>query len=501
MEDLERHLAAAQRITHCGSWELILDDLVDLKRNQLRWSDEAYRIFGYEPGGLELTGDAFFSGVHPDDRDAILEATHRAITTGVTFSIDHRVIRPDGSVRIVHEESEIERDAAGRPIRMIGTVQDITEQRATESKLVFQDRLAAVGQLAAGVAHEINNPLAAVLANLELLERELGALDLPAQVRAHLKDAQEGADRVKVIVRDITVFARSDESPRNALELTGVLDSSIRLANHELKHRARVIKDLQPIPPVAGSSARLGQVFLNLLRNAAHAIPEGDPDRHSVRVTARSEGGRVVVEISDTGSGIPLEMRSRLFTPFVTSKHEGMGLGLSISHRIISELGGEISFDSRVGEGTTFRVSLLPAGPSRTPQGSGTHATQPKARPRVLIIDDEVTITNALRRHLQSDHEVTVENDPVAALTLLKGGASFDVILCDVMMPKLNGAQLHRELAAIAPAQAAVTILMTGGSVPRDAVELLATGRVANLTKPFDLDELRALIRTLHTSS
>jgi CheY-like chemotaxis protein len=122
-------------------------------------------------------------------------------------------------------------------------------------------------------------------------------------------------------------------------------------------------------------------------------------------------------------------------------------------------------------------------------------------RPRVLIIDDEVTITNALRRHLSSDHDVTIENDPVAALALLRGGAVFDVILCDVMMPKLNGAQLHRELVAFAPAQAAVTILMTGGSLPHDAVELISTGRVANLNKPFDLDTLRALILTLPTSS
>jgi DNA-binding response OmpR family regulator len=126
---------------------------------------------------------------------------------------------------------------------------------------------------------------------------------------------------------------------------------------------------------------------------------------------------------------------------------------------------------------------------------------QPKARPRVLIIDDEVTLTNALRRHLQSDHDVAVENDPVAALALLKAGTTFDAILCDMMMPKLNGAQLHRELATFAPGQAAVTIMMTGGSVPREALELLASGRIANLTKPFDLDELRALIRSLHTSS
>jgi len=119
--------------------------------------------------------------------------------------------------------------------------------------------------------------------------------------------------------------------------------------------------------------------------------------------------------------------------------------------------------------------------------------------PRLLIIDDEVTITNALRRHLQCDHEVTVQNDPVAALAHLREGARFDVILCDMMMPKMNGAQLHRELTTFAPALAAATIIMTGGSVPRDAVELLASGRVANLNKPFDLDELRALIRSLHT--
>lgn len=501
MEDPERHLAAAQRITHCGSWELDLGDLVDLKANPLRWSDEVFRIFGYEPGEIEVTAENFFGAVHPDDRDRILAATHAALDDGAPYDVDHRVIRPDGSVRIVREASEIQRDAAGRPIRMIGTVQDITDQRATESQLVSQDRLASVGQLAASVAHEINNPLTAVLANLEMLERELGALELSPQTRAHLRDAKEGAERVKMIVRDITVFARADESPRHGLELTGVIDSSIRLANHELKHRARVIKDLQPIPLVAGNSARLGQVFLNLLRNAAHAIPEGDPERNTVSVSARAEGGRVIVEIADTGDGIPAEMRSRVFTPLATSKREGLGLGLSISHRIISELGGEISFASKVGQGTTFRVSLLPAAPARTPQGSGTHAVLPKVRPRLLIIDDEVTITNALRRHLQSDHEVTVQNDPVAALALLRDGASFDVILCDMMMPKLNGAQLHRELSVIAPAQAAVTILMTGGSVPRDAIELLATGRVANLTKPFELDELRALIGTLHRSS
>ncbi|MBL0216168.1 MAG: PAS domain-containing protein [Myxococcales bacterium] len=494
----EKHLAAAQRITHCGSWELDLGDLVELNRNPLRWSDEVFRIFGYEPGGIEVTNESFFAHVHPDDRESIASAVRTAIETGTPYSIDHRVIRPDGSVRIVHEESELQCDASGRPIRMIGTVQDVTEERTTETQLVFQDRLATVGTLAAGVAHEINNPLASVIANLEMIERSLAHVtSLPPQLAGQLRDAKEGADRVRTIVRDLMVFARADDLPRGAIELQGVIESSLRLANHDLKHRARVIWDLDPIPPVIGNQARLGQVFLNLFRNAAHAIPDGDPDRHHVRVSTRLTGGRVVVEVTDTGSGIPPELRSRLFTPFVTSKRDGMGLGLSISHRIIAELGGELSFTSEPGQGTTFTVSLVPARALRSPQGSGTHPTQPLGRVKVLIIDDEVTITNALRRHLQPDHDVTVENDPIAALALIRDGGAFDVILCDLIMPRMNGVQLHRELTAISPAQAAATILMTGGSVPKDAVELLASGRIANLTKPFDLDHLRTMMGTM----
>jgi len=495
LRESERHLAAAQRITHCGSWELDLGDLVDLDRNRLRWSDEVFRIFGYEPGTIEVTNANFFRAVHPDDRDRIGAAVRAAIERGTVYSLDHRVIRPDGSVRIVHEQSEIQLDGSGRPLRMIGTVQDVTEQRTAESQLMLRDRLVSVGSLAAGVAHEINNPLATVCVNLELMAAAITGIEPRGELESYLSDARDGAERVRVIIRDLMVFLRADDTRRAPTDVTTVLESALRMVSHEIKHRARVIRDYGDVPLVETNEARLAQVFVNLMTNAAHSIPEGDPDHHQIRLRCSTDAaGCGVVSISDTGRGIPPDQQSRIFTPFFTTKlaGEGAGLGLSICRRIVMELGGEIEFTSEPGRGTEFRVTL-PAAQGRSLPGVTRTARSRTHIRRLLIIDDEILLTSALRNTLCDDHEVSVLNDAIEARDALVAGARFDVILCDLIMPRMSGMELYAHLLQVSPDQAARMILMTGDASSEAARDFLATSGVRSIDKPFELDALRRL--------
>ena len=245
------------------------------------------------------------------------------------------------------------------------------EKRRTREQLLVIERMASVGTLAAGVAHEINNPLAAVMANIELALRTVGSLppEVPevAELLAELRDAHEAAYLVRQIVRDVKLFSRPGDERAGPVDLRQVLDGAARMAWNEIRHRARLVKDYGHVPPVWATEARLGQVFLNLLINAAHAMPVGHADSNRIAIVTRTDGqGRAVVEIVDTGSGILPENLPRLFTPFFSTKPlgTGSGLGLAICRRIVRELGGEIDVRSQAGQGTTVAVTI-PAAQAR----------------------------------------------------------------------------------------------------------------------------------------
>jgi len=254
------------------------------------------------------------------------------------------------------------------------------ERKKMSEQLLISDRMASVGTLAAGVAHEINNPLAVLIANLEFIAQNLGPIvETPAVpgellmglagLREPLRDAQEAAERVRLIVRDLKVFSRSEEEERRGpVDVRGVLESSARMASNEIRHRARLVKEYGEVPKAQANEARLGQVFLNLLINAAQAIPEGRAEANEIGIATRSDAaGNVVVEIRDTGSGIPPEVLPRIFDPFFTTKPQGVGtgLGLHIVHNIVvNHHGGTIALTSDPGR-TEFRIGLplrLPAG-------------------------------------------------------------------------------------------------------------------------------------------
>jgi len=393
------------------------------------------------------------------------------------------------------------------------------ERKKMHEQLLMSERMASVGLLAASVAHEINNPLTVLAANLEFVAHNLIALasEVPveesradgrdeltarlADAKEPLHDAQEAVERVRQIVRDLKIFSRSeDEARRGPVELRGVLESSIRMASNEIRHRARLVRDYHEVPLVQANEARLGQVFLNLMVNAAQAIPEGRAAANEVRIATRSTNDdRVIVEISDTGVGIPPDALARVFDPFFTTKPAGVGtgLGLAICHRIISSLGGEISVQSEAGRGTIFRIALPCAKSAATAREAV--ATQPSGgqRGRILVIDDEPMLCTVIRRILGSDHDVTVVTSAGEALALINGGEHFDVILSDLMMPEMTGMDLHAELERARPELAARMIFMTGGAFSQDAVAFLHKVPNASIDKPFKAAVLRQAVHTL----
>ncbi len=396
------------------------------------------------------------------------------------------------------------KDASGRVYRIVGTTRNTSESRKLQEQVMISDRMASVGMLAAGIAHEINNPLAAIMANLSLAVEhaaELSAGGDPRLRELHeeLRDSVSSAERIRNILRDLRIFSRSNEATLRSLEVEPILESSLRMAWNEVRHRARVVRDYAPgLAPVEADESRLGQVFLNLIVNAAQSIEEGHAGANQITVATRMDGaGRVVVEVRDSGAGIPSEQLRRLFTPFFTTKPVGMGtgLGLSICHRIVSDLGGTIAAESTPGRGSTFRVTL-PAAKSAValPPYDPREIVRPPRRGRVLVIDDEELLGNAARRILQSEHEVIVTVSARQAVAWIEAGQRFDVIVCDVMMPDLNGRDFYLKLREIAPALADRIIFMTGGAFTPRAREFLAEVENARLAKPFDPISLRNLV-------
>jgi PAS domain S-box-containing protein len=388
---------------------------------------------------------------------------------------------------------------AGRVKGAIVTVRDNTERRQTEAHLVATDRMASVGTLAAGVAHEINNPLAAVIANLELAINDVQDLNVPAattDLLEELRDAREAAERVRLIVRDLKLFSRAEEDRRGPVDVREVLESTLRMAWNEIRHRARLIKTYDEVPTVEANEARLGQVFLNLVVNAAHAIPAGRAETNEIRLSTRWENDRVVVEIADSGAGMPAEVLKHIFTPFFSTKPAGVGtgLGLPICRRIVDDIGGEIRVTSREGVGSTFSV-MLPASERTShvaPSSRSSHAV-PGRRGRVLVVDDEPMVAMAVRRTL-SHHDVVTLNVTDEALSLVRSGERFDVILCDVMMPNMTGVDFYRELERVLPDEVCKIVFLTGGVFAPQTREFLDQIPNVRIEKPFSPDELRAII-------
>jgi signal transduction histidine kinase/CheY-like chemotaxis protein len=400
-----------------------------------------------------------------------------------------------------------------------GVAQLEGERRQLDAQALHADRLALMGTLAAGVAHEVNNPLGITLANLAFALDELRQVDgdlgsLPgdtarglgeggARARGRLKavidaleEARQGGDRVRLLVRDLQTFAGGAVERPSPVDVGRVMEAAMAVAHNVIRARATLVRDYVGSPIVHGNEAHLAQVFLNLLLNAAEAIPDGNPDLHEIRVALRTDaGGCCVVEVSDTGRGIAPEHLGRVFDPFFTTKPGSVGLGLSMSHTIVDSLGGSVSVESPPGRGTTFRVTLPAVMGQAAPASSTRAATQPARRARVLVVDDEPMMTRAVHRLLRSEHDVETTTDPVGVVERVRAGERFDVILCDLMMPAMTGMDVHEAVLAIDAEQARRMVFMTGGAFTTRAARFLENVDNPRLEKPIERAILTALIR------
>jgi PAS domain S-box-containing protein len=485
-----------------------MPDLVSVHRgDRLIYLNQAARqMLDLDGPGEPWLGFNVVDRIHPDDRALAVNLFQGLGEHPLVHVVELRIRAGDGGWR--HCELSGRRIELGGERVAVVSGRDVTERHRLRAKLLLSDRMVSLGTLAAGIAHEINNPLAYVTANLEIVAESLG--DAPAapstaahaELQAAIGDAREGAERVRKIVRGLGSFSRSDEEKRVPLVLPEVLEAAIRLTGNELKHRAVVVRELAATPLVIADEGRLAQVFINLLINAAHAIPEGNTDANRVTVRTRTdEQGRAVVEIADTGAGMPPEVLARAFDPFYTTKEvgEGTGLGLSICHGIVSGLGGQIAIESTRGHGCLVRVVLPPAITGSIPHPRTKAVTGPTGvrRHRVMIVDDDPRVAQAIARMLQREHELLVVSCGAEAIERVAAGEWFDAIITDVMMPNMTGVELFDRLEQLAPEQAVRVIFLSGGVfTPQTQARLEAAGN-PQLQKPVGTQELRTCVANL----
>lgn len=464
-------------------------------------------IVGYP--AVELLGKTFQELTHPDDLAPNLALIAQLRDGTISrYKLAKRYLRKDGTIVNIMLHVSLLRDEQGHPVHAIAQVVDLTERKKLEEHLMVTDRMASIGTLAAGIAHEINNPLSYLMMNLDNLSDQIRkhAETTPSgplrEMLEVLTEARGGADRIRKIVRGMKAFSRPEVTDASPQDVRQSIDAAVALVENELRHRAQIVRTFDDVPSVDADEGRLTQVFINLLTNAAHAIPEGSAAKNQICLSTRTgEGGEAIIEVADTGAGIEPSILPRIFDPFFTTHalDAGTGLGLSISHGIISSFGGTLSVESVVGKGSVFRITL-PRSRTAPPRAKAEAKTVeeasvlPAPRRRILVVDDDEMVGRALARGLTKEHDVTVVTSGTAAAEVLRRKA-FDFVLCDLMMPEMTGMELHAAFAKSDPEVASRFVFMTGGAFTLASREYLDAVPNARFDKPVELKTLRGFLR------
>ncbi|MGH7548713.1 MAG: hybrid sensor histidine kinase/response regulator [Gemmatimonadales bacterium] len=372
-------------------------------------------------------------------------------------------------------------------------VEDQTERRRLQEQLIQSEKMSAIGQLIAGVAHDLNNPLASVVGFSDFLAE---AGEVPPQLAEPIQVIRQEAERAATIVKNLLSFARSQEGERKLQPIRSILESTLVLLRNQLMaNKVEATLEVEPdLPGVEVNANQIKQVFVNLINNANQAIAS-DAASGRIWITAKRQRGDIAVSITDSGPGMTDEIATHVFEPFFTTKGEGegTGLGLSICQGIVREHGGRILLDTKPGGGATFTVEL-PTG-ARASRVAVAPAPVPEGKPlRILVVDDEPHILHYMRATLESwGHSVEVASDGAYALERALAG-DFDVIVCDLRMPHLSGRDMYLKLARQDPRAAERIIFATGDTVRGDTLHFLEGLGRPYLHKPFTLAELRAAL-------
>ncbi|MBX5490569.1 MAG: response regulator [Chloroflexi bacterium] len=458
----------------------------------------ACRLLGYSRGELLRLAIPDLVPVLPGtDASGTWAALLARVRAEGTVVLESSLRRRDSTLVPVRVQLELLADGGREVVRGIGW--DLTERQAAQVRFLQTERLRVLGQLASGVAHDLNNTLAHVLGNLQLLLDRVSDPTLRAELERIQRDALDGAQTV----RRLHSFARARDDRTDPIDLAAVVREVVEMTRprwealaQEQGVHVQVLADLAPVPPVLGNAAELREVFVNLVYNALDAMPQGG----TLRLTTAARDDAVVVTVADTGVGIPARVRSRIFDPFFTTKGpRGSGLGLAVAYTIVSRHRGQIGVQSEEGQGTVFTVRLPQAAPAPAAaprEGAGAAKVLAPAQPpqarrggRILAVDDEPDLAAMLARMLKVDgHEVQVCSRGAEALALL-AREPFDLLLTDVSMPDMDGWEVARRAAALRPGLPIG--LVTGWGTQYEHLDLAALGIAFVLSKPFSLAEAR----------
>jgi PAS domain S-box-containing protein len=485
----DRLFGMVEDLAGVGTWRY------DIVRDCLHWSPGVFAIHERDPalGEPDLAGGVAY--YHPDDRAHVAASVARAVASGEGFEFQARLIREDGQERLVASRGITQQGASGDVVAVLGIFQDLTDSRAMQRQLMDQERLESVAVLASGFAHEINNPLQYVGANVAMAHELLQHV-IPRDARWHeltelLSATEHGVEQVAQIVRDLRSFMGRSRAPRGHADLVQVVNAAIRVVRSELRHSALFSESVGPLPRVQGDDATLIQVFVNLLTNAVHAVQGAPAGAARIGVRGWTDArGWAVVEVRDNGPGIAPTDVARVFEPFYTTKPQGQGsgLGLHIARTVLNQVNGTLRVQSEPGR-TVFTACIPPAPTTE----AGLRAV-PMALPVVLVLDDDQRVARTVGRMCGREFTVQIEHDPATALRRIQDDPP-DLLICDLMMPAMDGWQFLARARDAWPACARRSVLMTGASPtwarPNDPVD------VRILEKPFKPHTLRDTLHEL----
>ncbi|MCC6862967.1 MAG: PAS domain-containing protein [Bryobacterales bacterium] len=489
-------LAHAQRMASLGDWQ------VDFQSGAAEWSDEAYRIFGVEPGSVTPGRERFLAFVHPDDREQVAATVNRAHIDCRPYSMDHRIVRPSGEQRYVRSHAEPILDPSGAPVGMAGIVQDITEYKRLEEELREAQKLESVGRLAGGVAHDFNNLLTIINGYSELI---LSSLEQNDPRYAQASEIRKAGERAAALTRHLLAVGQKQMIRPKLLDLNAVIRDFVRNLPGLWGPQTQVSIALDPaLGRIRADDGQIHHVLLNLTLNARDAMPHGGTLRmetanFDLAAAPEGQGERVPgsyvrLTVSDTGVGMDERTRAHLFEPFFTTKEpgSGAGLGLATVYGIVRQNHGWIETESAPGKGTTFRICLprVPAGEAETPAEEP--ARLPPGGPRtVLLVEDEPELRKLAAGVLRGmGFEVLETAVPAEALALCESrpGALL-LMVADLTLPGMSGTELAGRAAGLRPG---MRVLFISGY----SAEAPGPGQ-AFLPKPFTPEALAAKVREI----
>lgn len=498
----EATLVQAGQMAHLGAWDVEVRDPANLNASPLSWSDEVYRIFGFEPGSIAVSNQLFFDCLHPEDRERVSREMEVAVQAKRPYSVEHRIVRPDGTERTVQEHAELIFNDQGALTHVVGAVQDITDRKLTEHAL--RDANRRVNEFLAVLSHELRNPLAPIRNSVYILERIVSAGEQARRAIGVIDRQAQHMTRLVEDLLDITRISRGKINlQRERLDL-GALVRRTAEDHRELFNRSGIALQVAlPEQPlwVYGDPTRLAQVIGNLLSNAAKFTPRGGTA--SLTVEANAHYSEAVIRVRDNGVGMPSDTINRLFEPFMQAAQTlertrgGLGLGLALAKGVAEMHGGRISAKSEgEGRGAEFSVALpLNSATLERRDRTSSIPGSPNAR-RVLVIEDNVDAAESLREALEvCHHEVLVARtgpEGVEAARLLKP----DAILCDIGLPGLDGYGVAQALRAD-PDPALRSVLMvavTGYALQEDIARSKAAGFDHHIAKPPHMDAIERLL-------